>query len=119
MTGKAAVVKSTEHLVAPVMGAAGVREALIPLGLPVKKLDSGRGDEASPGTDSKFTANSLNPYYVTGFADGESCFMISVIKNSNRKNGYRVMVSFQVGLHSKDQALLGLLGGSFGVGGYL
>jgi hypothetical protein len=48
----------------------------------------------------------LNPYFVTGFADGESCFMINVSKDSKNNTGYLVKVTFQIYLHSRDLPLL-------------
>lgn len=50
--------------------------------------------------------NKLNPNFVTGFADGESCFIIGVSKDSRNYSGYRVKVHFQIHLHNKDQTLL-------------
>lgn len=47
----------------------------------------------------------LNPYYITGFADGESYFYIGISPDSRSKLGYRVKLSFQIGLHEKDLAL--------------
>lgn len=52
----------------------------------------------------------LNPYFITGFADGESCFYIRIIKNQN------VELVFQISLHQKDRALLELIQLFFGVG---
>jgi hypothetical protein len=48
----------------------------------------------------------LHPYFITGFADGESCFFIGVSKDSKNYTGYRVKAHFQIGLHEKDRALL-------------
>jgi len=52
----------------------------------------------------------LNPYFITGFADGESCLYIRIIKNQN------VELVFQISLHQKDRALLELIQLFFGVG---
>ena len=46
----------------------------------------------------------LNPYFVTGFCDGESSFQVSIIMNKNFKLGVRPQ--FTIGLHSRDLALL-------------
>ncbi len=51
----------------------------------------------------------LNPYYVTGFSDGESCFHVSVGKSSKYKSGFYVNPGFKIGLHKKDQRLLELI----------
>jgi hypothetical protein len=49
---------------------------------------------------------SINPYFVTGLSDAEACFTISIIKNNERKIGWRVSHSFQITLHKRDKALL-------------
>lgn len=61
-------------------------------------------------------STTLNPYYVTGFADGESCFYLSISSNSRLRTGYRVKVSFQIGLHENDLSLLKRINAFFGVG---
>jgi hypothetical protein len=58
----------------------------------------------------------LNPYYITGFVDGEGNYFIGISANSKLSTGYRVKVSFQIGLHEKDRALLELIQASLGVG---
>jgi hypothetical protein len=62
------------------------------------------------------SALALNPYYVTGFTDGEGCFFIGLYADSNYKMGYRVKASFQIGLHEKDLPLLEQIQSYFGVG---
>ena len=58
----------------------------------------------------------MNPWFVTGFADAESCFALSVIKNNKMKAGWHVKLSFQIGLHQKDHALLEQIKTYLGVG---
>jgi hypothetical protein len=58
----------------------------------------------------------LNPYYVTGFTDGEGCFFIGINSDSNYKTGYRIKAIFQIGLHINDLALLEQIQSFFGVG---
>ena len=48
----------------------------------------------------------MNPVFVTGFSDAEACFTLSVVRNKERKVGWRVNHSFQITLHKKDKALL-------------
>jgi hypothetical protein len=50
--------------------------------------------------------NKLDPNYVTGFTDGEGCFYIGISPEKRNNSGYRVKLSFQIGLHEKDLALL-------------
>lgn len=58
----------------------------------------------------------LSPYYITGFSYGEACYFIGISPNSRLSAGYRVKVSFQIGLHENDRALLELIKTSLGVG---
>lgn len=48
----------------------------------------------------------LDPNWVTGFTDGEGCFMINISKNNSYKTGWCIYVSFQIKLHIRDKDLL-------------
>ena len=48
----------------------------------------------------------LNPYYITGFVDGEGCFLINIVKRSDQILGFNVNLVFKLDLHSKDIELL-------------
>lgn len=48
----------------------------------------------------------LNPFYVTGFSDGEACFHLAIGKNAKYKIGYYVNPGFSIALHKKDENLL-------------
>ena len=48
----------------------------------------------------------LNPWYVTGFSDGEACFHLAIGKNTKYKIGYYVNPGFSIALHKKDEELL-------------
>ena len=39
----------------------------------------------------------LNPFWVTGFVDGEGCFSIQFVENQKYKQGVEVRVSFSIG----------------------
>lgn len=58
----------------------------------------------------------LNPWWVSGFSDGEGCFHISIRKNKTYKVGWRVELSFKISLNSVDIALLEQIKNLFGVG---
>jgi len=58
----------------------------------------------------------LDPYYITGFSDGESSFIISILKNNNYKAGYVVVPIFSIHLHIKDYLLLEQIKNYFQVG---
>lgn len=50
----------------------------------------------------------LNPYYITGFADGEGSFIVTLYKRPARdsKIGWGVRAQFQIVLHTRDLPLL-------------
>jgi len=75
----------------------------------------GMSTQVLPTIDSSKLA-SLHPWFVTGFADGESSFCISIYKSDSIKIGWRIQASFQIGLHIKDQNLLESIKLFFGVG---
>ena len=58
----------------------------------------------------------MNPWFVTGFSDGEGCFMIYIRKNSKYSTGWTVQLVFRIGLHKKDAVLLYSIQKFFGVG---
>lgn len=48
----------------------------------------------------------INPWFVSGLADGESSFCITIFRNKEYKLGWCVQAIFQIGLHKRDLALL-------------
>jgi len=58
----------------------------------------------------------MNPWFVTGFSDAESCFTLSVVRNKERKIGWRVSYCFQITIHKKDLVLLEQIQSYFLVG---
>ena len=54
----------------------------------------------------------MNPWWVSGFIDGEGCFHVSITKN---KDDWLVKLSFTINLNEKDIALLEQIKNSFGV----
>ena len=58
----------------------------------------------------------MNPWFVTGFTDGEGCFRVSVTTHKTCLTGFRVELRFQIGLHVKDTPLLEGIKNYFGVG---
>ena len=85
-------------------------------------LASGASDTdlVQPNTQkgSRMNLENLNPHYVTGFSDGESCFMITITKDINRKTG-SIVPKFTINLHKKDMSLLTRIKSIFfGVGSF-
>ena len=58
----------------------------------------------------------ISPYWITGFADGESSFVIRVASTRWRKQGWRIIPLFCIELHIKDLPLLKEVQSYFGVG---
>lgn len=62
---------------------------------------------------NSFSLNS-HPFFITGLTDAEGTFSCSVKKNSLYRLGWRVDITFQIGLHKKDLELLKLIKSYFG-----
>lgn len=60
--------------------------------------------------------NNLNPHFVTGFCDAESCFTLNILKNPFYKTGWKIGLVFDIHLHSKDINILYQIQKFFGVG---
>ena len=60
--------------------------------------------------------NNLNPWYLTGFSDGESNFTVRIFKSNSVKIGWIVQPVFQIMLHQRDLDLLKKILGFLGVG---
>lgn len=59
----------------------------------------------------------IDPWYITGFADAESCFKVVVFKSKTVKLGWSVRCEFTIELYKKDLGLLNYIQSFFeGVG---
>jgi hypothetical protein len=58
----------------------------------------------------------LNPWFVTGFIDGEGCFGLYIYKKAALKIGWNVFLDFKITLHEKDKILLDLINNYFSAG---
>jgi hypothetical protein len=65
---------------------------------------------------STLTPLLLLPWWVTGFADAEAMFVVTVFNTSDLKTGWSIKPSFSIGLHERDRALLSSIQAYFGVG---
>ena len=62
--------------------------------------------------------NKSDAEWVTGFTDAEGNFSVNIVKSPKSTLGYRINLSFTIGLHNKDLNLLRLLQQFFqGIGG--
>ncbi len=59
---------------------------------------------------------SVNPWFITGFSDAESSFIISIYKDEKNKLKWRVSPYFSIHIHIKDLPLLELIQNTLGVG---
>lgn len=75
--------------------------------------------EALP-SDNQFRADNqqgrLDPWWISGFVDGEGCFAISVFKNTTTKAGYQVFPEFVVTQGAKSLLTLEEIQTFFGCG---
>jgi len=58
----------------------------------------------------------INPNFLTGFADAESSFVLSITKSNNVKSGWVIKPRFQISLHKKDLFILEAIKNYLGVG---
>lgn len=60
--------------------------------------------------------NNIDPWFISGFADAESSFQLSLLKSNKLKTGWEIQPGFKIELHSKDFELLRLIRDYFKVG---
>ena len=58
----------------------------------------------------------IDPHFLTGFADAESSFVLSIIKSNNVRSGWVIKPRFQIHLHKKDLFVLEAIQNLLGVG---
>lgn len=58
----------------------------------------------------------LDPWWISGFVDGEGSFSVFMYKSSKLKVGWETQLAFNITLHSKDLNLLIRIQSFFGVG---
>jgi len=58
----------------------------------------------------------LSPFWVSGFADAESTFVLKISKGSTSRSGWNVIPEFKIELHVRDVILLRKIHSFFGVG---
>lgn len=59
----------------------------------------------------------LDPWFVTGLAEGEGCFCVSFVIRSKMRVGLQALPSFSLSLNEKDRDVLGALQAYFECGG--
>lgn len=66
--------------------------------------------------NNKNNLTELNPWFVTGFVDGEGSFSMSIFKSKTAAIGWTIEPCFIITLHKKDIELLNKIQSFFGVG---
>ena len=51
-------------------------------------------------------SHKMNPWFITGFVDGEGSFWVNISRENTFKIGWRVKLFFQIALHKRDKVLL-------------
>lgn len=51
----------------------------------------------------------LDPHWLAGFSEGESCFHVSISKSTTCKIGFSVQMRFIIGQHSRDTLLFEII----------
>lgn len=57
---------------------------------------------------------SIDPWFVTGFADGEGCFEVNIRQKAKCRLGWTVQLAFEIVLHQKDEIVLNQIQTFFG-----
>jgi LAGLIDADG endonuclease len=65
-----------------------------------------RNTPALIGTQGAYGVVPLDPWYVTGLADGEGCFCVSLTVRAKLRLGLEVRPSFSLSLNARDLRLL-------------
>lgn len=61
--------------------------------------------------------SSIDPWFISGFSDAESAFVLKLKRNPQCRSGWHINPSFDIGLHIKDLYLLKEIHGYFkGIG---
>ncbi len=60
----------------------------------------------------------IEPYWLSGFASAECCFRIQIIKSAASKIGYQPQLNFEISQHSRDAELMKSIVNLLGCGIY-
>jgi hypothetical protein len=69
-----------------------------------------------PNVGDPKSRQELNPYWISGFVDGEGCFHIGISKHSELRFGYQILPELTVVQHKRDIDLLYRLKSVFSCG---
>ena len=61
-------------------------------------------------------SSEINPWFISGFTDGEGSFSMSIVANQKSKTGWVVQLVYKIALSKKDLFLLENIKNFFKVG---
>lgn len=70
----------------------------------------------APYGKERIRCEKLNPYYISGFIDGEGSFSVSIGKHKTLKRGIEVRPEFEIELRADDHKILERICVTFGCG---
>lgn len=66
--------------------------------------------------NKKELSGPFDPWFITGYIDGEGCFWISLAREKRLSAGWRVRFYFDILIHKKDKVILEQIKNYYGVG---
>jgi hypothetical protein len=92
--------------------------SIIPFSLPTEEITVEHSKSRRPSFKilAPVLPDNFFPWFVTGYADAESCFFIHIVKRHDRKNGYAVQLRFTIHIDVADISLLYLIKKFFNCG---
>lgn len=76
-------------------------------------------DNIIPVERPKVEPSIIDPYWLTGFVDGDGCFSVMISKSDRYKTGGQVLIRFYITQHTRDVSLLKSFISYFGNSGYV
>jgi hypothetical protein len=58
----------------------------------------------------------LNPYYISGFVDGEGCFSVAICNDKTCRTGHFIQLAFEIELREDDREILEKIKDELGCG---
>jgi len=77
---------------------------------------NGLGYAKQPNFSNSEFVVKMNPWFLTGFSDGEASFLINIQKTNGGKTGWTCWLAFEINLSGKDLSILKSIKSYLGVG---
>lgn len=98
------LIQNKEHLTMEGLSKIVAIKASMNLGLP-KELKAAFPDVTPVQRPNVLDCRIKDPNWLAGFSSGEGCFYIRISKSSLHKQGFSVVLSFELAQHKKDELL--------------